>query len=71
MHPKEKKRLETKYAVWHCPWDKANKTNIPKTIVSPRFDTFEEAEKFLENKYPNRKPYEYGVFKTDGNTGFY
>lgn len=71
MHPEEKRRLQAKWAVWHCPWDKVKKTNMPTTIVSPTFDTREEAEKYLEEHYPNRKEYEYDVFKTDGNTGFY
>lgn len=71
MHPEEKRRLLAKWAVWHCPWDKIKKTNMPTSIVSQHFDTREEAEKYLEENFPNRKQYEYGVFKTDGNTGFY
>jgi hypothetical protein len=69
MHPEEKIRLHAKWAVWHCPWDNVKKTNMPTQIVSPNFDTRDEAEKYLEKHYPNRK--EYSVLKTDGNTGFY
>ena len=44
---------------------------MPTTIVSPHFDTREEAEQYMADNYPNRKQNEYGVFKTDGKTGFY
>lgn len=71
MHPEEKRRLLAKWAVWHCPWDKVKQTNMPTTIVSPHFDTREEAEKYMVDHFPNRKEYEYGVFQTDGQTGFY
>ena len=71
MHPEEKRRQQAKWAVWHCPWDKVKKTNIPTTIVSPHLDTRKEAEQHMEENYPNRSQYEYGVFQTDGQTGFY
>lgn len=71
MHPEEKKRLLAKWAVWYCPWDKVKKTNMPTTIVSLLFDTYEEAENYMKEHYPKRKEYEYGVFKTDGENGFY
>ena len=69
MHPEEEKRLNAKWAVWHCPYDKVKKTNMPTTIVSAHFGTREEADNYLEENYPKRA--EYGVFKTDGETGFY
>ena len=48
MQPEEKRRLLAKWAVWHCPWDNVRQTNMPTTIVSPYFDTREEAEQALE-----------------------
>lgn len=68
MHPEELKRHNAKWAVIHCPWDKVNKTNIPTTILSPLYDTFDEAEAELMRRFPNRKndDYEYDVLKTDG-----
>lgn len=71
MHPEEEKRLLAKWAVFHCPWDKTKKTNMPVSIVSPLFDTSTEVEKYLEEHFPKRKQYEYGVFKTDGQNGFH
>lgn len=70
MHPEELKRLNAKWTVWSCPWDNVRKTNMPSSIVSPTFETREEADNYLEENYPNAG-YEYGVFKTDGETGFY
>jgi hypothetical protein len=71
MHPEEKSRLLSKWAVWHCPWDNEKKTNMPTSIVSPRFDTREEAESYKADHFPDRAEYEYGVFQADGQTGFY
>jgi hypothetical protein len=71
MHPEEKSRLSAKWTVWHCPWDKVKQTNMPTTIVSPNFDTRKEAEQYMADNYPNSQQYEYGVFQTDGQTGYY
>lgn len=43
---------------------------MPSSIVSPTFENREGADNYLEENYPDTG-YEYGVFKTDGETGFY
>lgn len=68
MHPEEQKRQNVKWAIIHCPLDQVRKTNIPTTIISPLYDTYNEAEVEFKKRLPNKKEddYEYGVLKTDG-----
>lgn len=60
-----------KYVVWMCVLDKKKKTHMPQSKVSPQFETREEAQSYLNENFKDTVTVIYGVFKTDGNTGYY